>query len=275
MKQRGNILRDTQGGSGLISVNGRQVAFQLEGVWRSESAPAVNMTVEVEFDDSGALISMSSVDSAQLAREQAEAAMAVAREHGDKAFASGKLLAASAVARFGLPTLIAIGALGLGWWCFNTLTIQIKGGFNQSVSFWSLMSVLNNPSMAMQNLGGGSAQGSAGIYGLLTVLALFGPFAGYFFKKPVAQLGACLPLGWILAAGASMWIGMRRGLKQATDLGDAFGGAEGRKMADEMLNQAIAQLMQSVSFGFGFYLALGASVSLCVLGLNRYRKARM
>lgn len=53
------VLRDTSAGSGLLMVEGRQVPFHLEGVWRSPVAPRPDMRVEVSFDAHGSLIAIS------------------------------------------------------------------------------------------------------------------------------------------------------------------------------------------------------------------------
>ncbi len=76
MQQRGKILRDTHSGTGLIIVDGRQHAFTLEGIWRSSEAPAVNMTVDAQFDETGTLTALFAVPDAQLAREKTDEAMA-------------------------------------------------------------------------------------------------------------------------------------------------------------------------------------------------------
>ena len=59
--KRGRILRDTTTGEGLVFVDGNQHAFRLEGMWKSEYAPKVNMTVDVEFDDAGRLVALRNV----------------------------------------------------------------------------------------------------------------------------------------------------------------------------------------------------------------------
>ncbi len=39
---------------GLLTVEGKQYSFVVEGMWRSEVAPQAGMLVEVEFDSEGA-----------------------------------------------------------------------------------------------------------------------------------------------------------------------------------------------------------------------------
>ncbi|MGM3277372.1 hypothetical protein [Ralstonia sp. 24A2] len=93
MQQRGKILRDTHSGTGLIIVDGRQHAFTLEGIWRSSEAPAVNMTVDAQFDETGTLTALFAVPDAQLAREKADEAMAAVKNRGRQLVAQSAALA--------------------------------------------------------------------------------------------------------------------------------------------------------------------------------------
>lgn len=56
--RHGVVLRDTSAGSGLLMVEGRQLPFHLEGLWRSPVAPKPDMAVEAEFDGEGALVAL-------------------------------------------------------------------------------------------------------------------------------------------------------------------------------------------------------------------------
>ena len=82
MKKRGKILRDTSAGPGLVMAEGQQYTFSLEGMWRSPEAPRVGMVTDVEFDDDSSVRTLTLVPESQLAKEQAEAVMAAARELG-------------------------------------------------------------------------------------------------------------------------------------------------------------------------------------------------
>ena len=88
MKKRGKVLRDTSAGPGLLMVEGQQYPFALEGVWKSEVAPRSGLVVVVEFDQGGQIVAIIAVPESQLAKEQAEAVMTVAKEKG-AALASG------------------------------------------------------------------------------------------------------------------------------------------------------------------------------------------
>ena len=77
--RRGRILRDTAAGNGLVFVDGKQYLFRLEGMWRSEFAPTVNMLVDVEFDERGQLIALRSAPVEAVAAEQTTQAFNAAK----------------------------------------------------------------------------------------------------------------------------------------------------------------------------------------------------
>jgi hypothetical protein len=73
--KRGRILRDANSGDGLVFIEGTQYPFHLEGMWRSEFAPKVNMPVEAEFNDGGTLVALQAISGQGLAGEQAAQGM--------------------------------------------------------------------------------------------------------------------------------------------------------------------------------------------------------
>ena len=100
MPKRGKILRDPHAGPGLLIVEGQQHQFFLEGVWKSDVPPKPGLAVDVEFDGQGTLNGITAVPESQLAKEQAEIALAAAKKRG-------AALASSMVAKFGMPQLVA------------------------------------------------------------------------------------------------------------------------------------------------------------------------
>jgi hypothetical protein len=117
MKKRGKVLHDTSAGPGLLMVEGQQYPFALEGVWKSEAAPRSGLVVDVEFDQGRQIVAIIAVPESQLAKEQAEAVMAVAKE-------KGAALASGLVARFGVSTLVAEGLLIVGWFFLVALSLD-------------------------------------------------------------------------------------------------------------------------------------------------------
>jgi hypothetical protein len=113
MTKRGKVLRDPHTGPGLLMVGGQQYPFSLEGVWSSDTPPKPGQPIAVEFNDEGMIVRITAIPESQLAREQAEAAMSAAKQHG-------AALASNMVARFGIPNLVAAALLIIGWFFLAT-----------------------------------------------------------------------------------------------------------------------------------------------------------
>jgi hypothetical protein len=232
MKKRGKILRDTSTGPGLIVADGQQYTFSLEGLWKSTEAPKVDMVVDVEFGDQGGITGITVVPDSQLAREQAEFAMNAARDRG-------AALAAGAVAKFGVPSLVAAAALIIGWWMLPAVSVSMFGA-SRSVTFWSALGYINSGVLS-GGFGGGSP--SSGIYGLLAIVALVGPFLTYFWKDRRALLGGLLPLIFMIFAFFMALHGLDK----------IAGGTPGG-------NAMMSEATKAVSVGSGVYLSAIASL---------------
>ena len=81
-RARGTIVKVPDSTPGLLFANGRRRSFVLDGIWRSPVAPAASMTVDIELDDSGSIVSLSAVDPRQLARERLDLLNNIARLRG-------------------------------------------------------------------------------------------------------------------------------------------------------------------------------------------------
>ena len=227
MTKRGKVLRDTSAGPGLIMVDGQQYPFQLEGIWKSEVPPRTGLVVDVSFAEDGAVRSITAVAESQLAKEQAEQAMAIARE-------KGSALVSSAVAKFGMPTLIATGLLIVGW--FFLTAVSYNAGFvgKMDFTFWRILSFINS-SNALEGLSALSGKSSTGFYGFLGVLALAGPFLAFVWKDKRAQLGGLLPLLFMLLVGLLV----RHAISAAAGGGSA-------DIPAEMLDAARTEMMKAI-----------------------------
>ena len=254
MRKRGTILRDANAGPGLVTVDGQQYPFNLEGVWKSAVPPKPNMAVDVEFGPDSAISSMTAIPESQLAKEQAEVVMAAARD-------KSKAMASAAVARFGLPTLIATGLLIVGWFFLNTAVIQTPVG-NLGYSFWQVLGFINAGGMQAVMQGGGTSP-SAGIYGFLAIIALAGPFLHYFWKDKRAVLGGLLPLLFMLV----VWLIAR------SQLG-SVGGADTANIPPEMLKQIRDEALAAISIGMGAYLSLLVGLYFAAMSLKSFLASR-
>jgi hypothetical protein len=251
MKKRGKVLRDTSSGPGLLMAEGQQYSFSLEGVWKSEAPPRPGLVVDVELGNDGTVQSVTAVPESQIAKEQAEQALAAAR-------AKGSALASSAVARFGMPTLVATGLLIIGW--FFLSTISINAGFlgKMDFTFWRVLSFINAKN-AFEALGTLKDGGSAGFYGLLGVIALVGPFLAYFWKDRRAVLGGLLPLLFMLLVALLV----RNAIVSTTAGAPA-----------EMMDAARDEIMKQISIGMGAYVSLLAAVYLAFISVKKFLVAK-
>ena len=247
MLQRGRILRDTSSGIGLISSNGKQYEFRLEGMWKSDISPKQNMVVEFDFDDKGNISSLSAVDETELAKEQAEKAMLAVKEKGLSAING----ISSSVSK---PILIASGLLLVSWFFLNTISLE---AFNHKIgiTFWKLLGLVNS-SNGIEGLASLADSGDKGIYGLLAIASLAGPFIYHFWKASIAHIGNCLPLITMLLATFSL----------ASSAMNA--------PSSQFGNQIAMEVLKATHLGAGFYIALLSSIFLAFVGLKKYLAAK-
>jgi hypothetical protein len=249
MKKRGKVLRDPHSGPGLLIAEGQQHQFTLEGVWRSEIPPTPGLAVDVEFDGNGQIIAITAIPESQLAKERAEAALAVARERGG-------VFATSMVAKFGLPKLVAAGCLVLGWLVLTAVSVQLGPLGKLEFTFWQVLGFLNasNPLEALDS----RSHGSAGIYGFLALVALAAPFVHHFWKDKRAVLGGLLPLAFMIVIG----------LMVRSSLQNAMGGGDGAM--GEMARQARDEAMKAISLGLGTYVSVVTSLYFAGTSTMKY-----
>src|SRR5579863_6820204 len=254
MAKRGKVLRDPHAGPGLLMVEGQQYPFSLEGVWKSEMPPKPGQVVEVEFDAAGAIHSISVVPESQLAKEQAEAALAVAKEKGGKLFGQ-------VVAKTGMPNLIAGLLLVIGWFFLTTVSIQVPMiGGNIGYTFWQVLGLLNS-SNVMDSMSG-NVHPSAGFYGFLAIVALAGPFVQYFWKDKRAVLGGVAPLVFMLI----VWMIAR------SSINSAFGGSSAD--AESLGRQMQEEAMKAISMGLGAYLSMLVSLYFAGISVQKFLAAK-
>jgi hypothetical protein len=247
MSIRGRVLRDpSTNGPGLLVVEGQQLSFLLEGTWKSLTLPKPGLEVEVEFNQDGTVSSLVAVPEAQLAREQAQRTLNAARERSSA-------LAASALERFGMPTLAATGALVLGWFFLNALTFDAGVIGRLDFTFWRILAFLNS-SNGLESLLSMRDSGGAGIYGLLAWLALAGPFVGAVWNDRRAMLGGLLPLAFMLLVAL---------IARASLSSRALG------MPAEVMDAAQAEIRRGISLGMGAYVSILAAL---YLGFNSVKK---
>ena len=254
MKKRGKVLRDPHIGPGLLTVGGRQITFVLEGVWKSETPPKPGLAVDIDVNARDEIVAITVVPDSQLAREQAEAAIAAAQKQG-------AVMVSRMIARFGLPMLIAAGALLVGWFLLSAATVQTSLG-RVDFTFWQLLALLNS-SGTFEGMFEGARASSAGLYGLLALLAWAGPFLSYFWKDKRAALGGLLPLMFMVLVALMVRGSIHNSLSMQA------GGA-----LDAMVQQMGEEAMRAVSPGFGAYVSGLASLYFAGVGIRGFFTAR-
>jgi hypothetical protein len=270
--KRGRILRDTSAGEGLVFVEGAQHAFRLEGMWKSEHTPKVNMPVDVEFNDQGQVIALRSVSGQAMAGEQASQALDAAQDTAKKLAAEFQTKGLPALLqtaqRMGYGLLGALGALLLGWFVLPAASMNLGMMGNNSVTFYQGLKLLNSGVMAFTGTGG------AGFYGFLCFAALLGVFLPQVWKDRRAGYAMAAPLALMLLVLVIAYMKASSAFSTGEEAAGALGGAEYQQMAKQMADQTKAEMMKAFSIGIGTWLSLIASVYLAWQGWKVARRAK-
>ncbi|MBS1813282.1 MAG: hypothetical protein JSS87_00230 [Acidobacteria bacterium] len=204
----------------------------------------------MEFAEDGSMFGISPVASSQVAKEEAEALMRVAKDKGGA-------VVGSAVASFGLPLLSATALLIVGWFMLNAVSIDALFG-KLSFSFWQVLGFVNAGNAWDVVMAGRGGPG-AGIYGFCAFLAILGPFLRFFWKDRRASLAGMLPLVFMLF----VWLMVHSSLQSIT------GGAVEGPFAD-VQRQARDEMMKAISLGMGTYVSLAASLWLAAMSAKNF-----
>jgi hypothetical protein len=215
MKKRGRVQLYTNVGDGIIAVDGVQYAFQLQGMWRSEMPPRIGMLVEVTFDAQGTPESIVEVPDSQIAKEQAEQALASAKQHGTA-------LAGTVRSRFAIPVLAAEVILLIGFFVLPNVTI---GFVNRSLTGWDLIGLDVNT----------LSTNAHGFLSLLCLLCLFAPLAVPFLKQWWSRWLYVAPLGFTVLALITVYFQIQNAGHAAREsASDLFGSAAAREMTNQV-----------------------------------------
>jgi hypothetical protein len=256
---RGTVLRDTNAGPGLLSVDGRQLVFTLEQHWRGATAPTVNAAVEVVLDAGGAVASVTPASTQLISPQQ------LADLNALKDAYLPKLLAQ--VERAGKPLLAAVAVVAVAWIWLPAMSVQIMAGMSQHVTMFDLLR-LANVGASLDSFG--QQGGSSGLYGLLCVLAMLAPLAHVFLRQRWARFGLFAPLAFMVATGLGIYLKIHNMASAATEGARSFGGSQAGDLAAAMMNQ----IMAALSVGYGSYLALAAALYLAWLGVQQVLTTR-
>jgi hypothetical protein len=253
MIKRGKVLRDKNSGPGLLIMEGQQYRFSFDYVWKSEAPPKPGLVVDVELDASGKVHGITVVPDSQLAKEQAEAAVALARPRGRDRDSLG--------ARVGTPSLAAAGILAAAWVFLTAASIQVPFPGRLEFTFWQILGFLNAGNVP--ELLDRSTGASAGFYGLAAVVALAGPFIHHFWKDKYALLGGLLPLVFMVVVG----IAIRSSLQGALGSGN-----EGSYVG--VGKQAHLDAAKVISLGLGAYFSILVSLYIAFTSAKSFLAAK-
>jgi hypothetical protein len=237
-------------------LEGQQYLFALPDVWNSEVPPTPGLVVDVELDGVGKIQGITVVPKSQLAREHAEEALAMAREKGGA-------LPSSLVSTLVMRDAIAAFVLAAAWWFLTAVSIQIPFLGKLEFTFWQVLGFANGGNV-LEWLDR-SVGHSAGLYGVLALVALAGPFLQHLWRDRRATLGGLLPLVFMVLVG----IVSRSSIQQAI-----AGGIPGEGTYAAGSQQARDESVRAVSLGLGLYVAVLASLYFAFASAKRFRVAR-
>jgi hypothetical protein len=193
-KTKGTIIKVPDSNPGLLFANGQQKSFTLEGVWKSPVAPAVNMSVDVELDSSGAVISVAVADPQQANKERLSQMGHTAEEQGKQAAEFAKKEIGALASRMGPMVLGAAVLLWIVWFFLPGTTINTFAKV-ETYTFWEALGIDWSNIMAI-----GMRVVDHGFFSLLGIVAIAAPFAVPFLKDPRAKFLSALPLVYIVIA---------------------------------------------------------------------------
>jgi len=276
--KQGRILRDTSVRDGLVLVEKQQYLFRLEGMWKGDVAPKVNMLVEAEFSEKGLLVGLRPSSAPDAAADQATRVLSAAKETAeriaDDVQTDGVPMLLRRAQEIGYPTLAAVAALLLGWFYFAAASMNLGSGGNLSFTFYQVLKFLNiqGPQDLLNMVNGGGA----GLYGLICFASLLAILLPALWRDSRAGLGMTAPLVFMLVVAVLVRIKLGSqadGLQQAATTIGSHGGPQGREWATQFASQVIAQARASLSIGFGAWLSLLGSLYLAWRGVRQVTDA--
>jgi len=233
MKKRGKILRDGYGGPGIVMIEGQQYPFSDEA-WKSDVPPRLGLVVDVEFDELSRVSSVSAISDTQLLAELDSAAQTRSRKGSRE------------LGALGLLTLVAIIVLVVSWLFLTTISVQLPAAGQMQYTFWQVLEVVHSHNLLL-GMDHGSA--GAGLYGMLTLLAMIAPLIPYFWTDRRAAIAGFLPLVVMLVVGLSL-----RALRGTASSSDE----------SSVVAQMNGAAWKAMSLGWGAYLSLLAGICLAV-----------
>ncbi len=264
-RTRGTIIKVPDTAPGILIVNGEQKPFQLENIWKSPVAPAVNMAVEVEIDAAGSVAAVSTIDSQQVARERLDQISGAAQQQGKQAANLARQGVGALAVRMGKITLGAAIVLWIAWFFLPAATLDLGFMGSKSFTFWDFLGIDLNNLMTLATV-------NHGFFSMIGVAAIAAPFAAPFVKHSRANLLNAAPLAYLVIAGLKFRWDIVHVFGQAQESFGA-GNAEMANFASEMSQAAIKSAMDAVSVGLGTYLVVIAALVLAAMAFKARAQA--
>ncbi len=231
------------------------------------------MVVDAEFDDQGRLTALRTVAGGSAGGEQAAQAFAAAQATASKVAAEfqskGLPMILEYARKVGYPTLGALGVIILGWFFLPAISMNMGFLGKNSVTFYQGLKLLN--ASGIEGLAALTGGGSAGFYGLLCW--------GLLVRR-VAAAGVARPARHLRPGSAAGADGGGRGhclfqvsgtiLRRVPPRGGDY-----QRMAQQMAQQAAAQMRSAISIGFGAWLSLLGALYLAWQALKGVAAARV
>lgn len=251
MTKRGKVLRVPGDTPGLLMVEGRQVRFVIDGLWKSSVPPTPGLVVDVDLDGNSQLIAVATVADAQREHEHNEVTNAQSVAKAIHRFASE-------IAKCEVINLIATMTLIVAWCLLTNVSMQIPLVGRIDFTFWQVLGLLNKRN-AIQAIDLRGESYSVGYYGWLAVVALAGPFLNRVWKDKRALLGGLVPFLFTLI----IWM-LARSMMQ-----NAIAGNFGNTYAD-LGRDVRSEVMTVVSLRVGAYLSVLTGLYFSVVAAKQF-----
>jgi len=233
---RGTIIM-WSGDKGVIAAADKRYDFTINQ-WQGSTAPAANMTVELQVSDSGALTSATPVSEGDLAKEKL-----------NQMGAQGSKVAQAVFADVGRDVAIAYGVFLIA---ALFMSVVGSGGMFGNINI-TLADLLSGNLGLSGIVGSGSGKGT-----FLVLIATATIAVPHYWKHKLAPLALCVPLLFTLYAFYPVYQQYSQAKAQAAQAGAFFGG-EMAKNFDS-----------GISLGLGAYVVLIAGAYLAFRGVMRY-----
>ena len=264
-KQRGTILRDTTQGEGLISIQGKQYAFDLQKHWRSDLPPSPGAKVDVWLDTHG-VIELKLVPESELAKELAAETTQKLQEASGRWF---KL----ALQKLGKIPLLAMTGLFIGWVMLDQVSFNAFGQ-SKGLDIWQVLRMLHTGGSLEDGLSGYANNAGIGLWGYLFVISMVAPFSVMFTNARKAQLTLALPLTLIVLSAVRIVWSVTSAMREMQEKTNGMFGRDAERMMQKMSSNIMDAVLQNMSLEAGLYLSIVSACVLAFYGWLRFGTSR-